>query len=321
MKVFIAGATGVLGRRVVLRLIAGGHRVVGLSRSERNDELLARMGAESRRGDLFNKEEMILLSAGCEAVLHLATAIPTGVHSAGSDWAINDHIRREGTAHLLAAAEANQCRLYLQQSVTFLYGDRQGEWVDESSRIDSRQPPILQSALDMENAVRAAMGRIPCTVLRFGSFYCHDSSQTASMFDLIRARRFPVIGRGNAYWNIINADDAADAVVWAVERCEAAAGRVLNVCDNEPVLLRDLIQYIADVLSVKRPRTIPKVLARLILGDSMVRFLLSSARCRNDRAREQLGWSPNYPTYREGMSVEAEKWKKEVENGELTIEN
>src|SRR5512143_1719084 len=139
MNIFICGATGVLGRRAVEAFVAGGHRVVGLSRSPANTEWLRAHGAEARTGDLFDGEQMRELSADCDAVLHLATAIPSGSKTTPADWAMNDRIRREGTVNLVEAAVRNGCRLYLQQSITFLYGDRKGEWVDEQSALPPEQ--------------------------------------------------------------------------------------------------------------------------------------------------------------------------------------
>ncbi len=236
MKIFVAGATGVLGRRVVRKLTENGHRVVGLSRSEGNTELLSGIGAEPRTGNLFNKEDVRELSSDCEAILHLATAIPTKARSTKKDWMLNDRIRREGTANLVDAAILNKCRLYVQQSVTFLYGDRKGEWVDEEAAISPLQPPVLQSAADMERIVSdaALRHRLPAVILRFGSFYAHDSAQTSSMFSAIQRGRFPVIGSGEVYWNMITIDDAADAVLSAVHSGSTRPGEVFNICDNEP---------------------------------------------------------------------------------------
>lgn len=316
MKVFITGATGVLGRRVLPKLLALGHQVVGLSRSEKNDELIKKLGGEPRRGDLFNQVHVVQLSSDCDAILHLATAIPTGSKPKAEDWQLNDRIRREGTANLIEAAVKNNCRLYVQQSVTFLYSNRNGEWVDETTPISSNQSSILQSAFDMEQLVLGAVAdrKLPAVILRFGSFYSYDSVQTASMFNLISQGKFPVIGKGNAFWNIINVDDAASAVVATVYSNSKSYGTIYNICDNEPVRYHDLIHYIARILQAKRPSNIPTSLAKIGLGKELVNFLLSSVRCKNDNAKRALNWKPSYPTYREGMKAEVEKWLTVVEN-------
>ena len=131
MRVFVAGATGVLGQRVVKLLREAHHDVVGLSRSQSNKEWLEVQGAEARAGDLFDTKRLIEITSDCEAILHLATAIPKKSKSSLADWTLNDRIRTEGTRCLLEAALHHKVKLYLQQSISFLYGDHQGEWVDD----------------------------------------------------------------------------------------------------------------------------------------------------------------------------------------------
>jgi nucleoside-diphosphate-sugar epimerase len=192
MRVFIAGATGVLGRRVVQRLIANGHQVVGLSRSARNRDWLRQQGAVPREGDLFNREELNHISADCEATLHLATAMPTKTRTNSQDWALNDRIRREGTENLVAAALRNQHKFYLQQSITLIYGDQGGDWVDETVSLPKKQVDILDSAVDMEHIVRQAENEgLAATILRFGTFYSHDSAHTQGMFQTVKKGFFP----------------------------------------------------------------------------------------------------------------------------------
>jgi nucleoside-diphosphate-sugar epimerase len=252
------------------------------------------------------------LSADCDAILHLATAIPAKARMADSDWHLNDRIRREGTASLIAASLDNRCKLYVQQSVTFLYGDRNGDWVDETSSIAQEQPAMLQSAADMERLVlnAATHQRLPAVILRFGSFYAHDSVQTASMFAGIARRRFPVIGTGHAYWNMIHLDDAADAVVKTVLNADSRSGMILNICDDEPAQYRDVANVIADSLKVSRPRRIPAFVAKWSLGTELVRVLLSSVRCKNHKAKTEIGWDPRYPSILEGIPAEIAKWSK-----------
>lgn len=309
MKLFIAGATGVLGKRVVRLLIAEGHQVVGLSRSTANHTWLKEQGAEPREGDLFNQEQMVQLVAGCDGVLHLATAIPNKSRPTLADWAMNDRIRREGTQNLVAAALHHQCPLYVQQSVTFLYGDQQGGWVDETTPIMSQPGGVLQSAVDMEQMVNAAAQQhhLPAIILRFGTFYSHDSAQTQNMLSLTRKGWFPVIGDGQAYWNMIHVDDAARAVVQAVNNYPQALPHTFNICDDEPVTYGELVAHLAQTLGARKPLRLPVFLANLLLGSGTVRFLLASARGRNQLAQEKLGWRPHYPTYREGFAAEIQE--------------
>ncbi len=310
MKAFISGATGVLGRRVVAGLVAGGHQVVGLSRSQTNVDQLAGQGAEGRMGDLFDAEKLSELASDCDAVLHLATAIPTKARSSPADWAMNDRIRREGTRAMVEAALRGPCRLYVQQSVTFVYGDRGGAWVDEDSPLGVPVLDLLQSAIDMEHIVGRA-GReqgLPAVTLRFGSFYSHDSAQTRTMLDLTKKGRFPVVGDGHAFWSMLHVDDAASAIVRAIDRPADAAGQIFNVCDDEPVEYGDLVGDLAAALGARKPMHLPTFPARLLLGTDAVRFLQSSVRCRNQRIKDRLGWQPRYPTHREGFRAVIDAW-------------
>ncbi len=317
MKVFIAGATGVLGRRVVPALTGHGHHVVGLCRSQVNRAALERMGAEPRFGDMFDGKEIQKVSAGCDAILHLATSIPNVPRPSAKHWRMNDRIRVEGTTHLVDAAVRNDCRLYLQQSVTLLYGDRTGAWVDESAEIPDRQPKILRSASRMEEIVRDRASRegLPAVILRFGSFYAHDSAQTISMFRGMENGRLPVIGNGGAFWNMVHVDDAAVAIVRSLASAGSHRGTVLNVCDDEPVQCRDLFNFIADTMGVKRPGKIPGTLARLAIGGDLVTVLLSSVRVRNGKAGREIGWRPAFPTYREGFRQALRLWSESRESG------
>ena len=313
MKVFITGATGVLGRRVVKLLRAAGHEVAGLSRSEKNAQWLAAQGVEFRQGDLFDAAQMRRVTAGYEAILHLATAIPTKSKTTPADWALNDRIRGEGTANLVEAALHNGCKFYLQESITFIYGDRKGEWTDEGTPPAARLSPILQSAVEMEQIVQQgiAQRQLPAIILRFGMFYCHDSAQTQAMFEAAGKGLFPVVGAGENFWNIIQVDDAAAAVVRAVDAYPNGLGWVFNVCDDEPVRYRELVDFVARKLGARKPMSLPAFLARGMLGAHTTDFLLASARCKNQAIKDALGWKPGYSTYREGYAAEIERWRQE----------
>jgi nucleoside-diphosphate-sugar epimerase len=313
MRVLIAGATGVIGRRVVSRLLSGNHAVVGLARSEENERLLRACGAEPRRGDLFRLDDVRAAAAGCDAVLHLATAIPTRARSTRADWALNDRIQREGTRNLVDAAARGGARLYIQQSVLFVYGDRKGEQVDEASPIASRLAPILESAKDMEEIVHGASGNgLATVILRFGTFYSYDAAHTRMAFDMARKNRSVVVGRGTNYTNLIHLDDAADAVVLALENEGTLEGDVVNVCDDEPATARAVTEFITEELKGRSPRNLPVFLAKLLLGPHLIGAVTASVRCSNRKAKERLGFRPTYPTYREGYRAELQKWRQSL---------
>lgn len=311
MKIFIAGATGVLGRRVVKGLVAKAHTVVGLSRSKKNAQWLAENGAQSFDGDLFDAASMKQGAKGCDVVMHLATSIPTALKTGPEDWAVNDRIRREGTKNLIDAVLANDCKLYVQQSVSFVYGDRKGAVVDESSRLDKDASETLQSAVDLEHLVEKASAKqkLPAVVLRCGHFYGADCVHTQKMLHLIKKGSFAKVAGGEVYWNNLHIDDAASAFVAAVESADVARGQILNVTDNHPVLFAEIVDFMADELGVKHPGSVPAFLAKIAVGKLSVDFSLMSMKVKAQKVREILKWSPKYPTYREGYHAVIAEWR------------
>ena len=315
MKIFIAGATGVLGRRVIHGLISSNHEVVGLSRSNKNDQIITQLDAEPRRGNLFDRNSLVSVSSDCDVILHLATAIPANTKGTPADWELNDRIRIDGTKNLINAALKNKCKLYVQQSLTALYGNQNGDWVDEKSKISSKLPASVKSAEKMEGFVNAAIleYNMPAIILRFGTFYSYDSSITVSTFKMIKNGQYSIIGDGNVYWNLISVDDAAKAIVKAVNNAENNKGKIFNICDDEPVLYKDLVSFTAEKLNAVKPGNISVSTGEQLIGKGFVEYLLSSYRCSNKKAKEELGWKPAYPNYREGYVSEINKWRKNKE--------
>jgi len=305
LRVFVAGATGVLGRAVVRRLVERGHQVAGLSRSDDNAALLRRLKAEPRAADLFDPATLGRAAAGSEAILHLATAIPAATRTTLEDWAENDRIRREGTRHLVEAALQAGARIYVQQSVLYVHGDRDGGWVDENTPPAGSPPLLARSALDAEEIVRSAAAArgLPAAILRFGAFYHPEAHSTRVMLQMIRENRFPILGSGRTWWNLIHVEDAATAVVHAVERHDRAAGRTLAVSDGEPVMMGEVLDYLATLVGARPPRRVPAFLARFAIGPHTLEILMASYRSRSDAVRSALGWSPAYPSFRMGLQA------------------
>jgi nucleoside-diphosphate-sugar epimerase len=280
-----------------------GHAVTAAARSEANRAALAALGAEARTCDLLSPPSVEEVVAGCDAVLHLATAIPEKGRRRAA-WIPNDRIRREGTTALVGAAVKHRCRLYLQQSVTFLYGDNAGAWVDEDTPIAAKQRAIIESAADMEQVVARAVSdhRLAACVLRCGAFYAEDSKQTRDLVRLIDRGWFRVPGDGAMATSLIHIDDAASAFTAAVQRAERTPfrGEILNVVDDAPVTMRELGDGIAELLGRPPPKRVMRFFARLALGKNVYETLMCSTRVRNGRAKELLGWRPSFPTFREG---------------------
>lgn len=191
MKTFIAGATGVLGRRLVQQLIARGHQVVGLVRRPENEPLLRSVGAEPRPADLFNADSVARAAEGCEVVIHAATAIPTSAKYDPADWAMNDRIRRDGTRALAQAAGAVGARAFLFQSIIWVARPANQSPFNEDSPV---HPDMLyQSSVDGENISREAAARygFAASILRCGAFYSADAAHVRQFADLLRARKLP----------------------------------------------------------------------------------------------------------------------------------
>ena len=308
MRAFVAGATGVLGRRLVREFCARGHAVVGLTRNERGDDMVRLFGGDPRRADLFDPESLARAAEGCEVVVHAATAIPTKVRTGPSDWTMNDRIRREGTRALTAAAGKVGARVYLQQSVAWVIRPPDGGPYDEDS------PPnpdrILASAVEGERIARDAGERFSMVagVLRCGLFYSADSAHTRTMGDGLLRRRGPIIGTGECVWSIVHVDDAASAFVAAAESSRSG---LWHVVDDQPVTVAELLRAFAERLGAPAPRRVSPWLARLFVGRETEDFFLRPFRTSNARFRRDVGWAPRFPTYREGLDEIVAAWRAE----------
>ncbi len=304
-RVFIAGATGVLGRRLVRLLRERGDAPVGLVRDAAGERAVAAAGGEPRRVDLFDPEALARAADGCEVVIHAASAIPVRTRPRARDWEMNNRIRREGTAALAAAAAKIGARSYLQQSVVWVARPADGAPFDEDS--PARPDALLRSEVDGEEIAREAGAKhgFAVSVLRCGWFYGADAAHTRFFADGLRKRRLPVIGTGEAVWACLHLDDAAGAFVAA-----AAAGRdgVWHVVDDHPARVVDFLGYFAERLGAPSPRRVPAWLARLAAGSYAVDFFTRSTRTSNARFRRDIGWAPRFPSYREGLDRVVAHW-------------
>lgn len=301
MRVFVAGATGVLGRQVVRELLARGHAVTGLARRPENERLLRSLGATPAAGDLFDVESLTRAAAGAEVVMHLATAIPAGPRQHLQDWKPNDRIRTEGTAALLKASRRVGAACYVQQSTVAVHGSAGDTWVDENApQVPHR---VFDSAVTMERLVRDA-GRahgLPTVILRGGRFYHPEADGTRELLEGLKSGKLPVIGMGDNFWSMVHVEDMARACVAAAE--SRPAGETFLVVDDEPVRVRDLFTYLARRVAGPKPRYLPPFPARLLAGSLACELTTESLRCRNAKIKRQLGWEPHFPSYREGFAA------------------
>ncbi len=309
MKVFIAGASGVLGRRLVRQFLARGHSVTGQVRSAKAESAVREAGGEPRHADLFDAESLAQAAEGCDTVIHAATAIPTKQKTTPADWAMNDHIRRKGTRCLTEAAAKIGAKTYIHQSIVWVARPKDGSAFDEDSK--SVSDPNYQSAIDSEIIAREAGSAegFVTVILRGGAFYDCDSAHTRMLADALRKRAMPIIGHGDAEWAMIHTDDAASAYVIVAER---PRNGVWHVLDNELITVRALLEESAARLGAPRPRRVPVWLARWLAGERAVAYFTQSTRTTNARLRHDFGWAPRYPTYREGLDQVVAAWNAET---------
>lgn len=313
MKIFIAGATGIIGKRVCTQLIKKGHEVVGLSRSDKNDEQLKALGVEAKRADLFNLKSLYEASMGCDGIIHLASSIPTKNRPSKRDWKMNNMIKWEGTQNLIEAVFRHKSKFYIQQSNTFLYGSSEDE-VDEFTYLPHDVLSFHKSAQQLEWIVQDAIKdhRLPGIVLRLGGVYSEEDHHTTSLYKMMKSGKFMSIGEDKQYWSLIHADDAASAFVCAVEKHEDCIGKYYNVVDDEPVVARKLHEYMWEQFgNTKKLGKMAPFLAKLLLGKEMVTFFKYNCKVKNNRIKTELGWEPKYKTYREGFKAAIENWKKD----------
>lgn len=220
---------------------------------------------------------------------------------------MNDRIRRDGTRALTACASKIGAKHYLQQSIVWLARPEDGSAFDESSK--PQPDPVSLSALDAENISREAGGRngFGVSVLRCGMFYGPDAAHTKFMADGLKKRRLPVIGAGRAFLSCLHVEDAASAFVAA---SEAGRSGLWHVVDDEPVTVEDLLSYFATRLGAPTPRHVPVWLARLVAGSYSTGFFTNSVLTSNAKFHHDLGWSPRFPSYREGIDQTVAAWQK-----------
>ncbi|MEB2283300.1 MAG: hypothetical protein B6D46_06010 [Polyangiaceae bacterium UTPRO1] len=300
MRVFVAGGTGTLGRPTVRLLAAAGHEVRALARTPERGALLRELGAEPVVADLFDLQAMTAAVAGADAVLHLATRIPPLARMRRlAAWRDNDRLRCQGTSVLVNAALAGDVKIYVQESITFLYRARGEQRISESAPIDAPRPLASARDAERETARFTARGR-QGIVLRFGGFYSAEAPSTLAVLALARRRLFPIIGAGDHYVSSIHVDDAAAATVAAL----AVPAGIYNVVDDEPLPMREWMRALTDACGFKPAFRIPLPLARLVFGGT-VELLARSQRVDNTKLKAASGWAPQHPSVRQGWRAVA----------------
>ena len=308
MRCFIAGATGVLGRRLVRGMAASGFEVVGIARTPSADGLIRSLGGRPSRVSLFDERGLATAMEGADVVIHAATSIPSGSAARFRfRWNENDRIRREGTRALATAAAAAGVRHLLQQGVAWVVPPgREGPY-DEGIRPDP--PALVRSSVEGEEIAREIGARhgMRVGVLRGGVFYGPEA--TRPILGLLRRRWMPVPGAGEVLKAPIHEEDMASAFIAAAR---TGAEGVWHVVDDQPVSLARLLGDLARVVGAPGPRHIPMRRARLLMGSAVLESLTAPMNTSNTRIRRELGWAPSYPTYRDGIAQMVETWRQEA---------
>jgi nucleoside-diphosphate-sugar epimerase len=300
MKVFIAGASGVIGRRLVPLLVAKGHEVVAMSRSPEKARGLHELGAEPLVADGLDRASVLraVARARPEVVIHQMTSL-AGVKSLkkfDDELAQTNRLRTEGTDYLLEAARAAGARRVIAQSYG-LWGTTKGAGLDSDMPATMRR--TFEAVQHVESAVPQAEG-IEGLVLRYGFFYGPGTGIAADgeLVELIRKRRWPLIGDGAGVWSLVHIDDAATATLAAIE---CGAPGVHNVVDDEPAPLRVWLPELAEALEGKPPRHVSEWVGRLAAGEAVVYLATRIKGLSNAETKRELGWRLRYPTWREGF--------------------
>jgi 2-alkyl-3-oxoalkanoate reductase len=300
MRVFVTGATGAIGARLVPQLVERGHEVVGTSRSDGKAARLRAQGAEPVVLDVLDRDAVreAVLTARPEAIVHQATALAgmADVKHFDRGFATTNRLRTEGTDALLAAAEeAGVGRVLAQSYAGWPYAREGGPVKKEEDPLDPTPAPAMRETLaairHLERAVVGGGG----IALRYGGFY---GSPEDAQLELVRKRQFPIVGDGGGIWSFVHLDDAATATVLALERGEPG---IYNVVDDDPAPVREWLPALAAAIGAKPPRRVPRLLARLLAGESGVVLMTEIRGASNAKAKRELGWTLRYPTWREGF--------------------
>ena len=307
MRIFVAGATGAVGRRLVPRLVQAGHSVTGLTRTPAKAATLRELGAEAVVADALDEQAVraAVLAARPDAIVHELTDLKGAADLRKFDraFANSNALRTRGTDHLLAAArDCGVKRIVVQSFCGWPYARSGGHVKSEEDPLDPDPPREMRRTLDairhMERVVTTSSAP-EGVALRYGAFYGPDTGAfDPATVDQIRKRRVPLIGDGGAWWSFLHIDDAAEATARAVERGKG----VYNIVDDDPAPVREWLPAIATMLGAKPPFHVPKWLAGIAAGEHLVAMMTQSRAGSNAKAKRELGWRPRHPSWRAGFA-------------------
>jgi nucleoside-diphosphate-sugar epimerase len=301
MRVFVTGASGAIGSRLIPQLLAAGHEVVGAHNSPAGGERVWMLGAEPVLLDLLDARAVrkAVLESEPEAIVHEATALANAKFSRNFDktGAATNELRTRGTDALLAAAREAGVRRFVAQSVAAFnrYAREGGPIKTEDDPIEQAPPANTHRSAAALNHLERVVTEFGGVALRYGVFY---GAATDGTIAPLRKRQFPLIGDGGGIWSFIHLDDAAAATTLALEH---AAPAVYNIADDEPAPVREWLPVLAQALGAKPPRRVPIWLARLLAGEAVVLMSTEARGASNAKAKRELGWTLGYPSWRKGF--------------------
>jgi nucleoside-diphosphate-sugar epimerase len=308
MKVFVAGASGVVGAHLIPELIRRGHPVVGTTRTTQRADGLRALGAEAVVLDAFDAVAVkgAVADAAPDVVVHQLTALPRDADIKGfeASFVMTNRLRTEALDHLLAAAHDSGARRFVAQSYAAWPYERTGGPVKtEDDPLDRTPPAPMRAALEAIRYLEASVTHaqdLQGLALRYGAFYGPGTALGAggSILDAVRRRRFPIVGDGGGVWSFLHVDDLAAATADAIERGPAG---VYNVVDDEPAPVAEWLPELARALGAKPPRHVPVWLARFLVGDAGISLMTEIRGASNVKAKRDLGWQPRVPSWRTGF--------------------
>jgi nucleoside-diphosphate-sugar epimerase len=302
MRVFVAGGTGVIGRRLVPQFVARGHQVTATTTSPAKLSLLEQLGADAVVMDGLDAMSVgeAVAAARPEAIVHQMTALSEAhagkpnLRKADRFFATTNRLRSEGIDHLLAAAEATGVSHVVAQGHASMNGIRKGGWVKTEE-----DPLEVLEGTKAINHLEDVVVRAGGAVLRYGGFYGPGAND--DQVKLVQKRLFPLVGGGTGHVSWVHVDDAASATVLAVEQ---KAKGVFNIVDDEPAPVREWLPYLAECAGAKPPRRVPAWLARLLAGEMVVGMMTEGRGFSNAKAKRELGWELRYPSWQQGFKEE-----------------
>lgn len=305
MKVFVAGASGVIGGPLVRQLVAAGHEVAGMTSKPENASGVEADGAAPIVCDALDPEavQAAVRDSAPDVVISQLTRLPREYNPRRIDYGPTNRARAEGGHNLIEAARQAGVRRFITQSVAFIYAP-EGEMVkDEEARPWTDAPKPFDSGagstLEHEREATQTPG-LEGIVLRYGQFYGPGTyyASDGNIAEQVRSRRFPIVGRGEGMFSFIHIDDAASATVASLER---GAPGIYNVVDDQPAPLREWLPVYAEAIAARRPLRVPTFIARLVAGPFAVAFATQLRGASNAKAKRELGWQPSYPSWRQGF--------------------